>query len=268
VTLSAANVYGAAWPHHGKTNGYRLGCRCAECREAKRQSNVREVQRQRICEDCSGEFVYEHGLTGRKRCGSCNNPGRLARRAEIERSQRPRVCARCGTAYFYSRESAHGHKYCGQCLILSKWETTHKVLALVCPSCGAKHEHQNKQQLCADCYSMLPASLWQTMWRHHVDIERSLEVAANPTCEICGDDLTRMLPDAKRRLRPVHAVDHDHECCPAGRSCGKCVRGVICRRCNIAIGYLRDDSEFARRCAIYLNKWKSNSETLRGIEAS
>jgi hypothetical protein len=106
------------------------------------------------------------------------------------------------------------------------------------------------------------------MWRHHVDIERSLEVAANPTCEICGDDLTRMLPDAKRRLRPVHAVDHDHECCPAGRSCGKCVRGVICRRCNIAIGYLRDDSEFARRCAIYLNKWKSNSETLRGIEAS
>jgi hypothetical protein len=27
-------------------------------------------------------------------------------------------------------------------------------------------------------------------------------------------------------------LDHDHACCPGGRSCGSCVRGVICFTCN------------------------------------
>jgi hypothetical protein len=36
-------------------------------------------------------------------------------------------------------------------------------------------------------------------------------------------------------------VDHDHKCCPGNRSCGKCVRGILGRSCNIALGLLKDD---------------------------
>ncbi|MFE7797001.1 endonuclease VII domain-containing protein [Nocardia sp. NPDC057440] len=40
------------------------------------------------------------------------------------------------------------------------------------------------------------------------------------------------------------SVDHDHKCCPERKSCGNCVRAIICGACNRGVlGHLRDDSD-------------------------
>lgn len=57
----------------------------------------------------------------------------------------------------------------------------------------------------------------------------------------------------KRTRRPRElAVDHDRSCCPGVKSCGKCVRGLLCGRCNRAVGLLRDDPEIMVRLSEYL----------------
>jgi hypothetical protein len=48
-------------------------------------------------------------------------------------------------------------------------------------------------------------------------------------------------------------TDHDRNCCPTSRkTCGACLRGILCGNCNTAIGLLSDDPERLRRAAAYL----------------
>lgn len=54
------------------------------------------------------------------------------------------------------------------------------------------------------------------------------------------------------------SVDHDHKCCPGRTSCGKCVRGLLCRPCNTLLGRARDAIEFFARCIEYLQHPPAN----------
>lgn len=70
-------------------------------------------------------------------------------------------------------------------------------------------------------------------------------------CAICG----RLPRDGEN----FH-VDHDHRCCPTTpkdtRTCGECVRGILCPGCNTGIGKLKDDVRILENAIRYLEEHK------------
>ena len=76
----------------------------------------------------------------------------------------------------------------------------------------------------------------------------------NNVCAICEQPESRMTPNGKQLWL---SVDHDHSCCKGTKSCGKCVRGLLCWRCNTAMGKFNDDINLIEKTITYLKKRKT-----------
>jgi len=80
-----------------------------------------------------------------------------------------------------------------------------------------------------DCFKMTPE-----------DYDELL-LSQNSVCAICEK------PSGMNYL----AVDHDHMCCDSKKTCGKCIRGLLCQKCNGFLGRIQDDPT---RLVKYLSK--------------
>lgn len=86
--------------------------------------------------------------------------------------------------------------------------------------------------------------LWYTFGLTESDYTRMLEEQGG-VCAICGGPE----PNDSR-----FSVDHDHMCCPGRKSCGRCVRGLLCRQCNTGIGNLGESPDTLRAALEYLEE--------------
>lgn len=53
-------------------------------------------------------------------------------------------------------------------------------------------------------------------------------------------------------------IDHDHNCCPGVNTCGRCVRGVLCVRCNHGLGHFYDQPDVLRAAAAYVERFRES----------
>ncbi len=92
-------------------------------------------------------------------------------------------------------------------------------------------------------------------YKYNITMEEYLDRLnrQNGVCAICKEQESAISEwdGEPKRL----SVDHDHRCCPGHRSCGKCVRGLICRRCNSMLGNSSDSPEILELAAMYLRSY-------------
>lgn len=123
-----------------------------------------------------------------------------------------------------------------------------------CRNCGEYFEESQMKQskngmykglsYCLTCASLLDhirniKSYGLTIEQYHKMLEDQ-----NYACKICGMKESTF----RKRL----SIDHDHKCCPGTKSCGKCIRGLLCHHCNAGLGNFKDNINLLQKVIKYL----------------
>src|SRR5271157_4560843 len=132
-----------------------------------------------------------------------------------------------------------------------------------CPTCGdtdvshftkASNRACGVQSYCKPCmHDYRQARGWDhlsTFYKKTPEQIEELLATQNGLCAICQEPTTEKLQ-----------VDHDHACCSGTNriTCGKCIRGLLCKQCNRMLGFAKDDPARLRRAAEYLEKFKTKA---------
>ena len=155
-----------------------------------------------------------------------------------------KTCTKCGVekptdSFYRSSQCSDGfHPWCKPCK--KEWHR--------------KDYHDNQEKMLARraAYALShPREVQDTKLRgtYGITVEQyeQMVVDHNGQCAICGT----YEPGGRGRLH----IDHDHTCCVGKKSCGKCIRGLLCSKCNSVLGYFNDDINRLQSAIDYLAKW-------------
>lgn len=124
---------------------------------------------------------------------------------------------------------------CGRIKSFSQFHTSGKGYRANCKDCRARKDREDKLRR---HYNITPATY------------DALLAEQGGVCKICSQPET--LVDNRTGAVMSLAVDHDHSCCPGIKTCGQCIRGLLCSFCNTALGLMNDDSFLLGRSILYL----------------
>jgi hypothetical protein len=197
---------------------------------SERPADVREEERLRTCTRCGEQrpidlyYRSANGRDGRQSaCKDCHRARVAAYRARLrERNAR--------------RTPPGGTKVCGSCRVVQEAASFHRNrsttdgLHWVCKTCNR------------DPAERVPIERRRTIRTYGLTRDGSdrLYAAQDGRCAICIEP-----------FEVTPHIDHDHE---SGE-----VRGLLCRGCNLALGYLKDDVDRLRSAVRYLERASAGS---------
>lgn len=206
---------------------------------------------QATCRFCGTEIDVK-SQRGRPRV-CCDSPDcrRIYLREAMRRhrakqlSSREKTCPECKATISVEQLAANQRqkRYCSpECARAShlrrRREREYQPPPIFCAHCAEQIEYKSgKRRFCSRNCQLAHAA--ETARWSAKGIDPNV-IGSAQRCAICDA--------ADREL----VIDHDHDCCPRGRACGKCFRGMLCRPCNVALGMLKDSPALLRKAARYI----------------
>lgn len=193
------------------------------CKVCGHEAIVRAVSGREYCLSCHRRYNRKCHQKNKAKWREWRLSGRKS--ANVGRKRRRKQCSGCGR----SRNSkAFGYR-----------SDRPNLLRAMCRSCTNRH---NRDWRMANVERMRLHWRKGNIRRKGIREAKVAELIANPkyVCDICGDR-----EPSRRRL----AVDHCHKT--------GILRGQLCRRCNIGLGYFLDNPSRLRSAADYLELYSS-----------
>jgi hypothetical protein len=174
-----------------------------------------------------------------KRCPKCSTIKSLEEFHKNSRSKDGRAgyCSRCANEY---RKQHHKDSYNYK---LPKKIKNEKIHCRKCERYLDQSKFWGKLTYCKECSKLVGHSANLKRFGLTVESYIDLEKSQNGLCKICKEPEKH-----NRRL----SVDHDHSCCSGANSCGNCIRGLLCSRCNKTLGQVHDNVELLQKMIDYL----------------
>lgn len=198
---------------HGTPNGYNTyNCRCYSCSQAHKK--FREEYRIKRIESITGDEDW-HGTERGYRIG-CRCDGCKSGRSIAKKEYTKKLIENTdGSEDWHGTVGGYSYHACR------------------CQPC----KDSNKEYTTTKEYTLRRRAL---LYGLSIDEIQNLESLG---CSICG---------TFEPGRKGWCIDHDHSCCPGTKTCGSCVRGVLCVTCNFALGAFKDDPKLLNRAIEYL----------------
>ena len=117
-------------------------------------------------------------------------------------------------------KSHHAHGMCADCFRRSL--RGNRALNQACAHCGALMEASARRRYCVNC-SPPGDTAARVMLRNYNFSRAEYNALLAKQSGVCAMVLCG---------RPAKVIDHDHVCCPGKKTCGKCIRGLLCVTCN------------------------------------
>lgn len=92
------------------------------------------------------------------------------------------------------------------------------------------------------------AAVYTRKYRYGITEEQydNLLVEQGNACAVCREDFSQS-------NKPW--IDHDHNCCEGQKSCGKCLRGLLCSQCLTLASIMEKRFRFMDDMFLYLTKY-------------
>ena len=88
---------------------------------------------------------------------------------------------------------------------------------------------------------------YKKKYKIDLDIYNKVLEEQNGVCYICKGTWSKVL-----------VVDHDHDCCSEEKTCGNCLRALLCGSCNAGLGWFKHDIKIMSSAIAYMQTVKGH----------
>lgn len=146
------------------------------------------------------------------------------------------------------------HSYCKKCMVrqrMDRYERKLKIMKMTethrqCRVCedllSFDHYFNKKSPYCKKCQAYLGHI--RNVRKYGIEPQDYINLLKKQDyrCKTCN-----------RKTEKRLCIDHDHSCCIGEKSCGNCIRGLLCFECNVALGMIKDNKEVLASMILYLS---------------